>query len=200
MPRLAVMLSGSGRTLLNLHEHIARGTLHASIALVISSRACLGAERAAALGMKTVERKGEFAEAELARLLDEHAVDWVVLAGYLRLLPIPAAYENRIVNIHPALLPSFGGSGMYGHHVHESVIAEGCKVSGCTVHLCDRQYDRGPIVLQRTCPVRDDDTPETLAARVFDQECVAYPEALELLVTGRVQIDGRRTTIVKPPE
>lgn len=195
-PRIAVLLSGSGRTLINIHEQIQAGKLRASIAMVIASRACLGAERAAGLGLSTEVRRGEFEIGAFQSLLEANAIDWVVLAGYLKLLPIPAAYANRIVNIHPALLPAFGGAGMYGHRVHEAVLAEGCKVSGCTVHLCDAKYDRGPIVLQRTCPVLDDDTPETLAHRVFEQECIAYPEALELLFAGRVQIEGRRTKVV----
>jgi phosphoribosylglycinamide formyltransferase-1 len=111
------------------------------------------------------------------------------LAGYLRRLSIPASLKWKIVNIHPALLPSFGGAGMYGERVHQAVLDAGCKVSGCTVHLCDDEYDRGPIIVQRTCEVREDDTAQTLAARVFEQECLAYPEALRLLMDGRVRIE-----------
>lgn len=217
VPRIAVFLSGSGRTLVNLHEAIERGRLgagqpdggggsgggglkvgglHAEISLVVASKECLGAERARGLGIPTQVRRGALTEVELTGMLAEHRIDWVVLAGYLRLMPIPTALAGRVVNIHPALLPAFGGEGMYGHHVHEAVIAAGCKVSGCTVHLCDSAYDRGPIVMQRTCDVRDDDTPDTLAARVFEQECIAYPAALELLLSGRVEIVGRRTRIV----
>src|SRR4029450_5553555 len=99
------------------------------------------------------------------------------------------------MNIHPALLPSFGGKGMYGRRVHEAVLAHGCKVSGCTVHFVDGSYDTGPIVLQRTCPVADDDTPETLAARVFEEEKVAYPEAIRLFAAGRLKIEGRRVRV-----
>lgn len=196
LPRLAVLLSGSGRTLLNLHDHIARRSLHASIALVVASKECLGAQHARDLGYATLVHRGDFTEHEFINLVDQHEIDWVVLAGYLRLLPIPTRLVNRVVNIHPALLPSFGGTGMYGHHVHQAVLDAGCKVSGCTVHLCDPHYDRGPIVLQRTCPVFDDDTADTLAARVFEQECIAYPEALQRLVTSQVCIDGRRTRVV----
>lgn len=115
-------------------------------------------------------------------LLAEYRIDWVVLAGYLHLLPIPAAYAGRAVNIHPALLPDFGGHGMYGHKVHEAVLKAGKDLSGCTVHLCDDQYDRGKILLQLTCPVLPGDTPETLADRVFVQECKAYPMALQRLI------------------
>ncbi|MGE3107142.1 MAG: phosphoribosylglycinamide formyltransferase [Phycisphaerales bacterium] len=194
-PRLAVFLSGSGRTLVNLHEHVSRGTLEAELAVVVASKECVGAERARGLGLGVVVHSGVLDEGRLLSLLDEHSIDWVVLAGYLKLLPIPARVANRVVNIHPALLPAFGGAGMFGHHVHEAVLAAGCKVSGCTVHLCDARYDRGPIVLQRTCEVRDDDTADTLAARVFEQECIAYPDALRLLLAGRIAVEGLRTRV-----
>jgi formyltetrahydrofolate-dependent phosphoribosylglycinamide formyltransferase len=187
VPRLAVLLSGSGRTLVNLAERIRAGRLRAEIALVAASKECLGAQRARELGLNTRIIPGNIPESELERLCREHRIDWVVLAGYLRLLPTPRSLAGRIVNIHPALLPEFGGPGMYGHHVHEAVLKAGRKVSGCTVHLCDESYDRGSIVLQRECPVLADDTPETLAARVFDLELEAYPEALELLLSGRVK-------------
>jgi phosphoribosylglycinamide formyltransferase-1 len=100
-----------------------------------------------------------------------------------------------VINIHPSLLPAFGGQGMYGHHVHEAVLAHGCKVSGCTVHICDDAYDAGPIVAQQCVPVRDGDTPDTLAARVFSAECALYPEVIRAFAEGRVQRDGRRVTI-----
>lgn len=185
-PRLAVLLSGSGRTLVNLIEHIRSGRLHAEIPLVIASRECLGAQRARELGITTLIIRGDIPPDHLERLVAEHRIDWVVLAGYLRLLPISPSLAGRVVNIHPALLPKFGGPGMYGHHVHEAVIASGDPVSGCTVHLCDSAYDRGPIILQRQCPVLPADTPDTLAARVFELECQTYPEALELLFSGGV--------------
>jgi len=92
-------------------------------------------------------------------------------------------------------LPSFGGQGMWGHHVHEAVLAAGCKVSGCTVHFCTNEYDSGPIIVQRTCPVRDDDTPDTLAARVFEQECIAYPEAIRCFAEGRLQVEGNKVRV-----
>ncbi len=187
LPRLAVLLSGSGRTLVNLAERIRAGRLHASIALVVASKECLGAARARELGIPTQVIRGTIPPEQLELLCREHRIDWVVLAGYLKLLPVPRSLAGRIVNIHPALLPDFGGPGMYGHHVHEAVIKAGRTVSGCTVHLCDDKYDRGPIVLQRECPVRDDDTPDTLAARVFELECETYPAALELLLAGRVK-------------
>src|SRR5262249_33961279 len=101
----------------------------------------------------------------------------------------------RVMNIHPALLPCFGGKGMFGHHVHEAVLAHGCKVSGCTVHFVDADYDAGPIIIQRTCVVAEDDSPETLAARVFEEEKIAYPQAIGLFASGRLKIVGRRVQV-----
>ena len=120
---------------------------------------------------------------------------YVVMGGFLSYVPIPPDFENRVLNIHPALIPAFCGHGFYGHHVHESVLAYGAKVSGCTVHFVDNQYDHGPVILQKVVPVLDDDTPDTLAARVFDAECEAYPEALNLLASGRVTVEGRRVRV-----
>jgi len=196
---LAVMLSGSGRTLLNLVDRVKQGALDASITLVIASKECLGAERARAAGLQTLVMPGEIAGDDLGRALSANAVDLVALAGYIRLLAIPPAYRDRILNIHPALLPSFGGSGMYGHRVHQAVLDAGCKVSGCTVHLCDDSYDRGPILVQRACPVMETDHAESLAARVFELEKEAYPEALELMISGRVQIMRGRARILPEP-
>jgi formyltetrahydrofolate-dependent phosphoribosylglycinamide formyltransferase len=122
-------------------------------------------------------------------------VELVCLAGFLQLLPVPADFEGRVLNIHPSLIPAFCGKGFYGHHVHEAVLAAGVKVSGCTVHFADNQYDHGPVVLQRTVPVLEDDTPKTLAARVFEQECEAYPQAIRLFAEGRLSIEGRRVRI-----
>jgi len=112
------------------------------------------------------------------------------MAGFLSLWRIPAEYYGKVINIHPALLPEFGGAGMYGTRVHQAVLAAGKKVSGCTVHFCDNQYDHGPIILQHTVPVLTVDTPETLAARIFEQECVAYPEAIQLFADGRILLDA----------
>jgi len=190
--RLAVLLSGSGRTLVNLHERILTGEVPAEIALVIASRPCLGAERGAERGLAVRVIEGDIPEDALARLLREHAIDWVVLAGYMRRLPIPPAFEGRIVNIHPALLPRHGGKGMYGDRVHRAVLESGERETGCTVHLCDASYDTGPIVLQRQCPVLEGDTVESLAARVFELEKEAYPEALRLRLRGVVRESGGR--------
>jgi folate-dependent phosphoribosylglycinamide formyltransferase PurN len=119
----------------------------------------------------------------------------VCLAGFLQLLPVPEDFAGRVMNIHPALIPAFCGQGFYGHHVHEAALAYGVKVSGCTVHFADNVFDHGPIILQRAVPVLDGDTAETLAARVFDQECEAYPEAIRLFAEGRLHIDGRSVRI-----
>jgi phosphoribosylglycinamide formyltransferase 1 len=196
---LAVLVSGSGRTLQNFIDLSRAGRLPVRIPLVVGSKAgLLGIKRAADAGIHNVvvERK-TFASASgfsqrVFSLCDEARVDLVCLAGWLCLLPIPDRYLNRVMNIHPALLPSFGGHGMYGHHVHEAVVAHGCKVSGCTVHFVDNTYDTGPIILQRTCPVLDGDTPDALAARVFAEEQVAYPEAIRLFAAGRLKVEGRR--------
>jgi phosphoribosylglycinamide formyltransferase 1 len=196
--QLGILLSGGGRTMLNLLTQINAGTLNANIALVISSRMDIaGVEKAKAAGLnlKIVRRKDypdveSFSDA-LAEQLKAAKVDLVVQAGWLCLWHIPEAYKNRVMNIHPALLPSFGGQGMWGHHVHEAVLKAGCKVSGCTVHFCTNEYDEGPIILQRCCPVQENDTPDTLAERVFEQECIAYPEAIRLLAAGRLTVEGR---------
>jgi phosphoribosylglycinamide formyltransferase-1 len=183
--RLAVMLSGGGRTLLNLLDHTRRGDLPATISLVIASRETTGAQRARDAGLPTLVIPGVIPADRLLALVREHRIDWVVLAGYLKLIQIPPEYAGRIVNIHPALLPKFGGPNMYGDRVHEAVIRSGATESGCTVHLVNDQYDRGPILLQRTCPVLPTDTPHDLAARVFDLECRAYPEALRTLLSTK---------------
>jgi len=201
--RLGILLSGGGRTMLNIHEHIRTRRLNAEIAVVISSRGTVkGVERARGIGLEPViiRRKDhpditEFS-ARIKKTLDDAKVDLVVQAGWLCLWLIPPEYENRVMNIHPALLPSFGGKGMWGHHVHEAVLAAGCKVSGCTVHFCTSEYDKGPIIVQRTCPVRPDDNADTLAERVFQQECIAYPEAISLFAQDRIIVQDRIAKII----
>jgi len=186
--RLAILISGSGRTLENLAHAIENGELEAAIVLVISSRSKVkGIERANWLGIPCeVIRRSDFAddaafsEANFARIRDAGA-NLVCLAGYLRLLSIPPDYEGRVINIHPALLPEFGGRGMYGERVHEAVLRAGRTESGCTVHYADNEYDHGEIILQRRVPVHAGDTPATLADRIFEQECIAYPQAIRLL-------------------
>jgi formyltetrahydrofolate-dependent phosphoribosylglycinamide formyltransferase len=201
--KLAVLASGGGTTLQNLIDRIAAGELEAQIKVVIASRPGIKAiERAASARIMNfvIDRKNfESADAFSAavyKLCDDAGVDLVCLAGWLSMLRIPARYQSRVINIHPALLPAFGGKGMFGHHVHEAVIAHGCKVSGCTVHFVDEKYDNGPIIVQRTCPVMDDDTADTLAARVFEQEKLAYPEAIRLFQQGRLKVEGRRVRVL----
>lgn len=174
-PRLGVLLSGGGRTLQNFIDRIADGRLVATIACVVSDReGAYGLVRAESAGIPTAILRGlptfDFVRA--------HAVDLVCLAGYLRLLPIPPDFAGRVLNVHPALLPRFGGQGCYGDRVHSAVLASGDRESGCTIHHCDATYDTGPIVLQRRVPVHPDDTAATLAARVFAAECDAYPAAI----------------------
>ncbi len=204
--RLAVLISGSGTTLQNLLDRIAAGRLPAQVVLVISNHAdAFGLTRADRAGIPTavVARKECASREEFSRrifdLCREERVELVCLAGFLQLLPVPDDFLGRVMNIHPALIPAFCGKGYYGHHVHEAVLAYGAKLSGCTVHFADNQYDHGPIILQRAVPVRDDDTPETLAARVFEQECEAYPEAIRLFAEGRLHLDGRRVRIAAVP-
>ena len=200
--RLAVLISGGGTTLRNLIDAIAAGQLDAQIELVVSSNAearGLQFAREAGIPTATFERRGfgsleAFSEAIFAACR-AIAPDLIVMGGFLKLVVIPPDFENRVVNIHPALIPAFCGKGFHGQRVHEAVLDYGAKLSGCTVHFVDNQYDNGPILLQRAVPVRDDDTPETLAARVFQAECQAYPEALRLIGQGRVAIDGRRVRI-----
>jgi formyltetrahydrofolate-dependent phosphoribosylglycinamide formyltransferase len=200
--RLGVLISGGGRTMLNILQCIQRSELNAEIVMVISSLSGVaGVERArhAGLPVKVIRKKDhpdiEAFSAEIVEELANAGVDLVVQGGWLCLWKIPPQYENRVMNIHPALLPSFGGRGMWGHHVHEAVLAAGCKVSGCTVHFCTNEYDRGPIIVQRTCPVEDDDTPDTLAERVFEQECLAYPQAIRLFAEGRLRVEGNRVRV-----
>ncbi|MCS7238224.1 MAG: phosphoribosylglycinamide formyltransferase [Thermoguttaceae bacterium] len=201
--RLVVLISGGGTTLRNLIQKIQARQLPAEILLVISSTAKAGGLRfAEEAGIPTVVVPfKEYPDQEaFSREIFEHCrqlnPDFVVMGGFLKRLVIPEDFTLRVLNIHPALLPAFGGHGYYGRHVHEAVLKFGAKVSGCTVHFADNEYDHGPIILQKAVPVLDDDTPETLAARVFEKECEAYPEALRLLAAGRVQVEGRRVRIL----
>jgi len=202
--RLGVLLSGSGRTLQNLIDRIGDGRLDcARIVGVISSRSdVLGVERARRANLPlTIIRKRDFPDVnafseQIVRTLDRYEVDLVVQAGFLCYWRLPERYLGRVMNIHPALLPAFGGKGFYGHHVHEAVLAAGMKVSGCTVHFVDNEYDHGPIIVQRCVPVLEDDTPDTLAERVFREECIAYPEAIRLFAAGRLRIEGQRVRVL----
>jgi phosphoribosylglycinamide formyltransferase 1 len=202
--RLAVLLSGSGTTLQNFIDRIADGRLQAQLMLVIGSRAdAFGLERARRAGIPTaVVARKECASADefsqrIFDLVREARAELVCMGGFLQLLPIPDDFLQRVMNIHPALIPAFCGKGFYGHHVHEAVLAYGARVIGCTVHFADNQYDHGPIILQSSVPVLDNDTPDSLAARVFEQECDAYPEAIRLFASGKMCVEGRKVMIAK---
>lgn len=200
--KIAVLLSGSGTTLLNLIERIEAGELDAQVQCVISSRAdAYGLVRAedhripsALVPRKRFPDTATFSAAvwDEIRKFD---VDLVVMAGFMSLLDVPEDFTNRIVNVHPALIPAFCGKGMYGHHVHEAVIAYGAKLTGVTVHFANANYDEGPIILQAAVPVLEDDTPDTLAERVQAKEREVYPQAIQLIAEGRVSVEGRRVTI-----
>lgn len=202
--RLAVLLSGGGTTLQNILDQIAARRLSAEVGIVVASKADAGGlERARRAGVRAVciARK-EHADIDafndaIHRELDRHDVDLIVLAGFLSPFQLRGKYKGRVLNIHPALIPAFSGKGFYGERVHRAAIEAGVKVSGCTVHFADDEYDHGPIVLQGTVPVLDDDTPETLAARVHDVENELYPEAIRLWADGRLAIDGARVRVRK---
>jgi phosphoribosylglycinamide formyltransferase 1 len=200
--RLGVLISGGGTTLMNILQEIKAGRLNAKVTVVISSRSDVtGVEKAQKAGMnvKIICRKdftdiNTFSHAIEKELVDA-GTELVIQGGWLCLWKIPQQFENRVMNIHPALLPSFGGKGMWGHHVHEAVLNAGCKVSGCTVHFCTNQYDSGPIIIQRCCMVKEGDSADTLAARVFEQECMAYPEAIRLFAEGRLAVENGHVKI-----
>ncbi len=189
---IAVLISGSGTTLVNLAGQAAAGILPVNIAGVISSRPTVaGVQRARQLGLpvEIVERRN-FADSvafsdRLLTVLSRWSPDLVCMAGFLCFWNIPSQFAGRVVNIHPSLLPKFGGQGMHGLKVHEAVLKAGEKISGCTVHLADNVYDHGPVLLQRTCPVLPHDSPQSLAARVFAEECIAYPQAIRQLLVER---------------
>jgi formyltetrahydrofolate-dependent phosphoribosylglycinamide formyltransferase len=179
---LAVLVSGTGRSLQNLIDLAASGRLPARVVHVIASRPGIAAlDRARRHGIPTSVCGPE----EVTAVVDRIAPDLVVMAGYLKRWPIPDRWIGKTINIHPALLPDFGGKGLYGSRVHEAVLASGRKVSGCTVHWVDPEYDAGPLILQRTCPVLPEDTADTLADRVFAEEIVALPEAIRRIAESR---------------
>ena len=200
---VAVLISGGGTTLKNILDKIDAGQLTFRVGLVISSSpTAKGIRFAEEAGIPCVvlETKNFPDRAAYSRDLFDccrtHHVDLVVMGGFLKQIDIPDDFVLRVVNIHPGLIPSFCGKGFYGHHVHEAVLEYGAKISGCTVHFADNEYDHGPIILQRVVPVLDDDTPDSLATRVFTAECDVYPEALQFIADGRVKVEGRRVRIV----
>ncbi len=204
--RLGVLISGGGRTLQNFLDLSDAGDLRATVVKVISSdpdayglvRARNHNVPAATLQPDDFAGTQQFSDAVTAQL-DDAGVDLVAMAGFLFLYQIPDHYAGRVMNIHPALLPSFGGAGYYGDRVHRAVLDYGCKVSGCTVHFADNQYDHGPIIVQKAVPVKENDDEHTLAARVFEKEKEAYPEAINLFADGRLEIVDRRVRIRPGP-
>jgi phosphoribosylglycinamide formyltransferase 1 len=190
---IAVLISGGGTTLKNLIEKIRAGSLPVEIRLVISSNpAARGLQYATDAGIpslvieKTKSISPQAYSDAIFNPCRSAGVKYVVMGGFLKHVLIPPDFDNRVINIHPALLPNFGGKGMYGLHVHEAVLATGAKTTGCTVHFVDNQYDHGPIILQREVAVELKDTPESLQARVFAQEREALPEALRMLAAGPI--------------
>lgn len=201
--RIAGLISGGGSTILNIAHYIQRGELPAEISIVICSNTnAKGIERlrAAGLDVQIVPRKEydstQAFSTKVWSLIHQANVDLVCLGGFLSLLRIPDEFTNRVMNVHPALLPAFGGSGLYGYHVHEAVLAAHSKVSGCTVHFADDEYDNGPIIIQRTCPVEENDTPDTLAERVMTEERIAFPQAIRLFAEGRLKVQGQSVQIL----
>ncbi|MBW7996672.1 MAG: phosphoribosylglycinamide formyltransferase [Candidatus Glassbacteria bacterium] len=202
--RVAVMASGGGTNLQKLLDRFPdrnSSSAHARVVLVVTDRPGAGSlDRATKAGVATeIVPPADFDSQEgfgrrLLELFEERGVGLVVLAGYLKMVPpnVVAVYSNRMINIHPALLPSFGGRGMYGRRVHEAVIASGAKLSGPTVHFINEEYDRGPIIAQSAVPVFHEDTPEELAARVLEKEHELLPEVVGLIASGRVEVvEGR---------
>lgn len=207
MLKLAVLVSGGGTNLQALLDRMAAGRLpEVSIEVVVgSNRNAYALERARQHGIQTeVIVKKEYEspkqyEVAFAELLGGYAVDYIILAGFLQILPgvIVSRYKNRIINVHPALIPSFCGKGFYGLMVHEAVLARGVKVTGATVHFVDEGCDTGPIILQKAVPVLEDDTPETLQKRVMEQaEWELLPEAVRLIREGRVRLEGNIVKII----
>lgn len=176
MLKMAVLLSGSGRTLDNFHERIEKGTLAAQIQVVVGNvEGVLGLSKAERYGYPAFYRPDN---QSVNTVLQDYDVDIVVLAGYLKLYTPPPKLARAVINIHPALIPSFCGDGFYGHHVHSAVKARGCTVSGCTVHFANEQYDQGPIILQKCVELAYEDDVDTIADKVFAVECQAFPEAI----------------------
>jgi phosphoribosylglycinamide formyltransferase-1 len=202
--KIAVLASGRGSNLQSLLNAIREGVLPASICAVVSNNSSAGAleiarsEKIPALHLSHKQFPSEEAfSKQLLSVLSDHGAALVALAGYMKLVPkaVVERYRNRMTNIHPALLPSFGGPGMYGMRVHEAVIASGAKFSGATVHLVDEEYDRGAILLQRSVEIMPGENPETLAAKVLKIEHEIYPLVLKAFAENRVEIKGRRAWI-----
>ncbi len=199
---IAVLISGGGTTLKNLLEQQTEGRLDVDFRLVVSSRADAGGlEFARSAGIDTLTiRRRDFEDAQdhcqaVFQACRAAGVQLVVMGGYLEHLLIPSDFANRVINIHPSLIPAFSGKGFYGQRVHSAVIEYGAKLSGCTAHFVDNEFDHGPIIAQRACEVLEDDTPQSLAARVFELECDLYPTVVAAIAAGNVSVDGRCITM-----
>ncbi|MEM7453251.1 MAG: phosphoribosylglycinamide formyltransferase [Planctomycetota bacterium] len=199
---ICVLISGGGTTLRNLIEKKNSGQLDATISHVVSSRVDAGGidhAREAGIPFTIADyrrhKSPELLSEVIFRICRESGADLIVMGGFLRQIAIPADFENRVINIHPSLIPAFCGKGYYGSKVHQAVIDYGCKLSGCTVHFVDDQFDHGPIIAQRTVDVMPGDDATTLAARVFEQECRLYPEAINAIASGKVKLEGRTVVI-----
>ncbi|MEM2892450.1 MAG: phosphoribosylglycinamide formyltransferase [Thermoplasmata archaeon] len=203
--RIGVLASGGGTNLQAIIDACERGEIDGEVVVVITNVPdAYALERARKHGIDAFcfPHKGltrEQHEADIIECLEQHKVDLVCLAGYLRMLTplFINKYAGRLMNTHPALLPSFGGAGMHGLHVHEAVLNYGCKVSGCTIHFVTQEVDGGPIILQKAVPVLEDDTPETLQERVLKEEHKLYPRAIQLFAQGKLKIEGRRVRILE---
>lgn len=200
--RITVLISGGGTTLKNLIDQRSSGQLDADIVQVISNNPDargVGYATSAGIDTKIVDHRQHPDIEEFSELIFDSfrnvQSDLVVMGGFLRRVIVPADFVDRVVNIHPSLIPAFCGKGHYGRRVHEAVVEYGCKISGCTVHFVDDDYDHGPIIAQRAVPVLVEDTPETLARRIFSEECVLLPQAINWIAGGHVSVVGRKVTI-----
>ncbi|BBB32947.1 phosphoribosylglycinamide formyltransferase 1 [Thermotomaculum hydrothermale] len=197
--KIAVLLSGTGRTLDNFVKKIEEGKLKAEIVCVASSKTtALGLKKAIDYGIPAkgfdIKNHRELSEA-INKFILEFNPDLIVLAGFLKMYYIPQGYENRVINIHPALIPMFCGKGFYGMKVHKAVWESGVKVTGCTVHFVNDEYDKGLIIAQRCVPVFAKDTPESIANRVFEAECELYPYAINLFAENKIEIKNNKVYI-----
>lgn len=202
---IAVFASGRGSNFQAILHAIESGSVSAHISVLVSNNSAAGAmETARAYGIPAVHlSEKQYVDRQdfvhrMLTILEEHQVEGIILAGYLKRIPtrVVQQYSNRILNIHPALLPFFGGEGMYGHHVHEAVIASGMKISGATVHFVNEEYDRGAILLQKTVDVQKDDTAETLAAKVLAIEHEIFPRAVKAFTENKIKIEGTKAWIM----
>lgn len=202
MIKIAVWISGGGTTLSNVLDCVSKGMLEVEVCLVVSSNAEVGGveiARAAGIEIQVVAR-GQFHSPdeyrdEMFRRSRELGVHYVVMAGFLKHVLIPSDFTNRVVNIHPSLIPAFCGKGMYGNRVHQAVVDSGVTLSGCTIHFVDNEFDHGPIIYQHTVPVVAGDCAEDVRQRVFVAECEAYPKVLRWLNAGRISVDGSVVTV-----